>query len=671
MTVFIDVISSAPAEKPKSLGSMIDSYNRGRSERSVNVINSEVFEAIPNHSFAYSADPVVFDIFRQLAAIESEDRHLRVGDHPGNKDKFVRLWWEISDFERSSNRVWLPYQKGGEYSPFYGEMYLVVDWDPERSTYYGFHGRKGRSAEKPSNYQYFMRPGVVWPLRTTAFSPRLLPRNCIISNKGPTLFVKDDDELELFAYLALMNSSSFEYLIRMRVAGTELARSYEVGLVQRNPIPFLSQEIKKLLSDLAVQAVDFSKSSHVADEVGRKFQLPQLLKSRETNLRKSILKTHEIGQKRAQRLHQIQEEVDLIVRREYLQSIRRTRSTVDENPAGPRAGGFAQYSVERNYHLQPRDEDLVSDLLMWSLGSIFGRWDIRYATDPSLLPRKSHDLDPLPPSSPGTLVEPSGSPASSGRIVSKRWLRMSSPKPGSNSGSLSPNAIPDSEYPLDLAWGGVLVDDPGHRWDVIANLRQVIALIWPENPQDIEREACVILGVSSLRSYFGMRRKGFFDFHIKRYSNSRRKAPIYWLLQAEQNNYDVWLYYHRLSSDILYHLAREYVDPKLSMEQSALSDLQGRMEGLAGAAAKSKEREVGSQLDLVNALRDFKNRLEVVAALELEPDLNDGVLLNIAPLHELVPWKAAAKAWEELLAGKHEWSTIAKQLRKRGLVKGS
>ena len=50
--------------------------------------------------------------------------------------------------------------------------------------------------------------------------------------------------------------------------------------------------------------------------------------------------------------------------------------------------------------------------------------------------------------------------------------------------------------------------------------------------------------------------------------------------------------------------------------------------------------------------------------LHLEPDLNDGVVLNIAPLWELVPWKEAKAYWEDLLAGKYEWSTIGKQLRK-------
>ena len=52
-----------------------------------------------------------------------------------------------------------------------------------------------------------------------------------------------------------------------------------------------------------------------------------------------------------------------------------------------------------------------------------------------------------------------------------------------------------------------------------------------------------------------------------------------------------------------------------------------------------------------------------------DPDLNDGVVLNIAPLWELVPWKEAKNYWEELLEGKYEWSSMGKLLRKKGLVK--
>ena len=49
-----------------------------------------------------------------------------------------------------------------------------------------------------------------------------------------------------------------------------------------------------------------------------------------------------------------------------------------------------------------------------------------------------------------------------------------------------------------------------------------------------------------------------------------------------------------------------------------------------------------------------------------EPELDDGVLLNAAPLHELTPaWRRAdakldpKKAWKELEDGKYEWAKTA------------
>ena len=80
---------------------------------------------------------------------------------------------------------------------------------------------------------------------------------------------------------------------------------------------------------------------------------------------------------------------------------------------------------------------------------------------------------------------------------------------------------------------------------------------------------------------------------------------------------------------------------------------------------------------MLSELRDFEDKLDGRQADfgtephsdVLDPDLNDGVVLNIAPLWELVPWKEAKNYWEELLEGKYEWSSIGKQLREKGLVK--
>ena len=195
--------------------------------------------------------------------------------------------------------------------------------------------------------------------------------------------------------------------------------------------------------------------------------------------------------------------------------------------------------------------------------------------------------------------------------------------------------------------------------------------MWGDQADAIEQEVCNILGVMTLRDYFRKTGKnGFWDDHTNLYSKSRRKAPIYWYLRSAKGSYGIWLYYHRLDSDILHKTLINYVEPKVRLEQESLDRLRSQVEGAgaAGREAKRLESDLDTQDALVSELRDFEGRLRRAAELRLDPDLDDGVVLNIAPLHELVSWKEARKYWDALLAGDYEWSSIGQQLRQRGLV---
>jgi hypothetical protein len=236
----------------------------------------------------------------------------------------------------------------------------------------------------------------------------------------------------------------------------------------------------------------------------------------------------------------------------------------------------------------------------------------------------------------------------------------------------SPFGSTPSNYPIPINWDGISVDSLNEKSDLVGSVQAVLELIWKSRAETIEKEACEIVGVRDLRDYFRKTGKGgFWGDHISRYSKSRRKAPIYWMLQSSRKNYALWLYYHRLDKDILFKVLVNYVEPKIRLEASRIETLRSQMAsaGESGKEAKRLAKELESQEDFISELRDFEDKLHRAANLHLEPDLNDGVVLNIAPLWELVPWKEAKNYWEELLDGKYEWSSIGKQLRQKGLVK--
>lgn len=273
---------------------------------------------------------------------------------------------------------------------------------------------------------------------------------------------------------------------------------------------------------------------------------------------------------------------------------------------------------------------------------------------------------------PACFVGPDGLPAKPGRIVSEEWLRQRrSASSIPEAGEVSRPVTPDDEYPIRIDWDGILVDDPGHPDDIVGRVAEVIEHLLGEQGAEFEKRACGLLGAADLRSYF-RNAKGFFEGHVGRYTKSRRKAPIYWLLQSARKNYGTWIYYHGLDRDTVFKCLRNYVEPKVKGENVRLRDMKATIESMkdsVGRRERSKlEKAAERQEGLVEELNAFKQKLEQVGEIGVDPDANDGVILNVAPFHELTPWKEAKTSWNDLVEGKFEWSNIGKRLREKGLV---
>ena len=114
----------------------------------------------------------------------------------------------------------------------------------------------------------------------------------------------------------------------------------------------------------------------------------------------------------------------------------------------------------------------------------------------------------------------------------------------------------------EIPWDGILVDDPDIRWTSSPACARSSRSSGTDGAEAIEHEACEILGVQSLRDYF-RKPAGFFADHLKRYSKSRRQAPIYWPLSTPSGSYTLWIYYHRLTDQTLYTCVNDFVEPKL------------------------------------------------------------------------------------------------------------
>jgi hypothetical protein len=177
-------------------------------------------------------------------------------------------------------------------------------------------------------------------------------------------------------------------------------------------------------------------------------------------------------------------------------------------------------------------------------------------------------------------------------------------------------------------------------------------------------ESCVIelIGIlgKDIREWIS---RDLFARHIQQYCAHGRKAPVYWQLSTPSAFYSIWFYYHRLTKDTFYKALNDYVLPKLQHEERKLTVL---TQSAGVNPSTNQRREIAQQEPIVEELRAFRDEIARIAPL-WNPDLNDGVLINFAPLWRLVPqhrsWQKECKeCWDKLVAGEYDWAHLTMHL---------
>jgi hypothetical protein len=338
------------------------------------------------------------------------------------------------------------------------------------------------------------------------------------------------------------------------------ARSYETGLVETIPLPLLAPASSEKLKVLSKYCYALQAQPETESETSLNFITPvgarDVLASasvataanRETSLRE------ETASKFSGLLSELNDLIwdayglDESSRRSLSVSFGRGEDQDSEEDAEAETGEVA---ISRR--------SICVDLASYALGCAFGRWDIRFATGEKPAPELPDPFAPLPVCPPGQLQNEQGLP-----ITREDVTRLK------EEGHWN--------YPIEIPWDGILVDDPGHPLDLEARVHQVLQIIWQDRWEAIEREACEILGVRTLRDYF-RKPADFFADHLKRYSKSRRKAPIYWPLQTQSGSYTLWLYYHRLNDQTLYTCSNT-PPPPLMVTMTPFGDIAPRSKGM-------------------------------------------------------------------------------------------
>lgn len=209
-----------------------------------------------------------------------------------------------------------------------------------------------------------------------------------------------------------------------------------------------------------------------------------------------------------------------------------------------------------------------------------------------------------------------------------------------------------------------MVLDMGHADDLPARIEEVLTIMLGEHYA--HQVLATLIGqklpdTAKFRKF--MERDFFGKHHVKLY----KKRPIYWLLQTAAKSYGFYIFHERMDSDTLHKLMRNYIDPKLKHIEDELRDINNRLKGLDGKDYRDLAKERDTMEELLQEIREFAEQVTKIIEMKddigklvgYNPDINDGVILNMAPLYSLIPWKEPQKYWEELQEGKYDWAHIA------------
>lgn len=613
MTPFFQLSEASPQRKGDVLRDAVVLRNKNETSSPPSSIIFECsvgdFRLIPGSPFAYWSGRGIREAFANNPRFDA-DRIAARGAYTTDDFKYYRLSWEVKPTKIANSRQetfldkpYVPLAKGGAYSRYYSDVHLLIRWARDGAEpkvfLSNYRERKGWGADWSAclnGYSHYFRAGLTWSRRTQAgLGVRILPAGCIFSDKGPAVFIENDNIVELLSTLSVMNSRSFRYLVNLQMA----FGSFEVGVIQRTPMPALSFEQKRQLAMFATSIWKINRQADAETETSHAFLLPQVIAAK-LGLGGSGQGGESTGEieATAERLvvdaYQFSEVDQLDIAKWVASSTEEMEgSDPEDEPDGEAA---------------PSTSSNLNCLLSWTVGVAFGRFDIRLATGERSTPPEPAPFDPLPAMSPAML--PAGDPP----------FRPTS---------------------------GILVDDPGHADDLAATVAAVYERVGESPPAGLRRALA----------------RDFFPAHIRMYSRSRRKAPIYWQLATPSASYSVWLYIHAFGNDTLFRVQNDYVAPKLAHE---LRELEGLLAEAGPSPTTAQSRAIEAQSTFVEELSALLDEVKHLARV-WDPDLDDGVILNFAPLWRLVPqnraWQKELRAsWASLAAGDYDWAHLSMRL---------
>lgn len=552
------------------------------------------FGKIPGGPIAYWLEKKSLSLFLEKGCL-GERVESRCGMNTGDNDFFLRYWSEVSvskigrNIESveeflSSGFKYAPYNKGGAYRKWFGNVDYVIKFDAE---HYAILANQGNHL--PSR-QFYFRENITWSdvtSVTSGVSFRYVPAGSVFDGAAAVAFPEKNETLELIGYLNNNFVGSVSVILNPTL-------HFKLNDFDKLPNAYLGLNG---VGDISVKCVNIAMNDRCSyefaiDYIGHLLVLPSCMG---TKIITGYETVKQLWSKTTLEMKRLEQENNRLfidaygLQDELTPEVPLSEITLTCNPHYRYGGNLTD--DEREARLQ---SDTICELISYAIGCMMGRYSL--------------DRE-------GLVYAHAGNEGFKALVDEGAYSTFT--------------ADDDGILPLT-----------SENWfedDVAARIEQFVASVWgnenlEENLNFIADSLCLYAikpvkkggetARETIRRYLSSQ---FYKDHLKTY----KKRPIYWLFSSgKEKAFECLVYLHRYNESTLPRMRTEYVTPLLGQMASRIE--RKRMEQTEASTAEAKR--IGKEIDSLNKqlteLRAFDDQLKHHADMRITLDLDDGVKVN-------------------------------------------
>lgn len=548
--------------------------------------NQKDFPKIPGSPIGYWATENIFKNFLVGNALIETSKPCQ-GMATTNNNLFIREWHEIKNIDSnfstediketlSNNHKWYPYNKGGKFRKWFGNIDKVVNFENGGKSICDYIDNtpnvKVKSNGRVINKQYYFKEGITWTLLSSSyFGVRILEHGSVFDINGMSMFF-DKNVNQRFYYLGLLSSKVTTKLLS--ILNPTLA--FQVG--DLNKLPIIVDEAKlSNITDFVTINIEISKCEWNSKETSWDFDRNELIKHKSQDLEETYDLYKQYWKQKFIQVHKNEEELN----RQFIE-IYGLQDELTPNVPLDEITILKEETSIVNRKLVFDQNEIFSQFISYAVGCMFGRYSL--------------DKEGLILASQGETLQDYLSK------VKKEESEIS--------------FIPDEDNIIPI------LDDEWFEDDIVGRFHEFLRASFGD--KNFEKNLSFVedsLG-KDIRKYFV---KDFYKDHIKRY----KKRPIYWMFSSPKGSFNVLVYIHRYTPDTLNQILNGYLNEYREKLKTRIETLDHLMvSGSPSEQNKASKEKDKIQLVLLELQEYERETLYPLATERISIDLDDGVLVN-------------------------------------------